>query len=59
MTFDVTAAPTGAVHPGAWVDLVGGDGMTVNEAAAAANTIAYEILTSLGGRYHRQYVAEA
>ena len=59
LTFDVTAAPTGAVHPGAWVDLVGGDGMTVNEAAAAANTIAYEILTSLGGRYHRQYVAEA
>ena len=59
LTFDVTAAPTGAAHPGAWVDLVGGDGMTVNEAAAAANTIAYEILTSLGGRYHRQYVAEA
>ena len=57
LTFDVTAAPTGAVHSGAWVDLVGGDAMTVDEAAGAADTIAYEILTSLGGRYHRQYVA--
>jgi len=57
LTFDVTAAPAGAVHPGAWVDLVGGGAMTVDEAAGAANTIAYEILTSLGGRYHRQYVA--
>ena len=28
LTFDVTAAPAGAVHPGAWVDLVGGGAMT-------------------------------
>jgi len=56
LTVDVTAAPTQSVHPGAWIDLVGGNAMTVDDAARAAGTIPYEILTSLGGRYDRQYV---
>ena len=56
LTLDVTAAPAQSVHPGAWIDLVGGDAMTVDEAARAAGTIPYEILTSLGARYDRQYV---
>jgi alanine racemase len=30
--------------------------MTIDEAARAAGTIPYEILTSLGARYDRQYV---
>lgn len=56
ITLDVTAVPPATAHPGAWVNLVGGGGMSLDEAAAAAGTIAYEILTSLGARYRRQYV---
>jgi alanine racemase len=41
------------------VDLIGGGGDTVDELAARAGTIGYEILTSLGRRYHRHYVGEA
>jgi alanine racemase len=49
-TFDVTDFP--AIGPGAWLDLIG-PGLPVDLAAAAAGTNAYEILTSLGRRYHR------
>jgi alanine racemase len=59
LTLDVTAAPADSVHPGAWIDLVGGEAMTVDDAARAAGTIPYEILTSLGERYDRQYVGAA
>jgi alanine racemase len=34
-----------------------GDGRTVDEVAAEAGTISYEILTSLGRRYHRIHLA--
>ena len=51
-TFDVTNAP--GVQPGAWLDLIG-PGTPVDDVAARANTNAYEILTSLGPRYHRVY----
>jgi alanine racemase len=30
-----------------------GEGLTLDEVAAQAGTIAYEVLTSLGRRYHR------
>ena len=51
ITFDVTDAPDGASRA-ASVELIG-PRQTVDDLAAAAGTIGYEILTSLGGRYHR------
>lgn len=51
--FDVTDA--GPVAAGDWIELFG-DNIPVDEAAAAAGTISYELLTSLGRRYHRHYV---
>ena len=54
LTLDVTDAPPGHAEPGAWISLIGG-GVSVDEVAAAAGTIGYEILTSLGQRIHRVY----
>jgi alanine racemase len=53
-TFDVTAIEPAALSPGAMIELVG-DHYGVDDAAADAGTIGYEILTSLGSRYHRVY----
>lgn len=52
--FDVTELGT-AVAPGDWIELFGTN-IAVDDAAAAAGTISYELLTSLGRRYHRTYV---
>jgi len=52
---DATDAPQGFVHPGAMVEILG-ETITVDDLAARAGTIGYEILTSLGARYHRIYV---
>jgi alanine racemase len=52
ITFDVTDLPD--VAPGTMVQLVG-PGNTPDEVAAAAGTIGYEVLTSLGARYRREY----
>ena len=49
-TFDVTDHP--AIQPGSWLELLGPH-RTVDDAARAANTIGYEILTALGRRYRR------
>ena len=49
---DVTDLPEGAVHRGDFVTLIGA-GLDVDEVAAQAGTIGYEVLTSLGRRYHR------
>lgn len=54
ITFDVTDAPTEAARPGGLIDLIG-PGHTVDDIAAEAGTIGYEILTSLGRRYLRRY----
>ncbi len=51
-TFDVTDVP-GAV-PGTWLELIGQE-QTPDDVAAAAGTNGYEILTSLGRRFHRIY----
>ena len=51
---DVTGLPPGAVKPGDWAVLVG-EGLDADGLAAAAGTIGYEILTSLGARYARTY----
>jgi alanine racemase len=55
ITLDVTEAPE-AVE-GGFVELIGA-GNPVDAVAAAAGTIGYEILTSLGQRYARTYVEE-
>ena len=55
IAFDVTDAPDTA--RGAAITLIGPDGPTPDDVAARAGTIGYEILTSLGGRYRREYRA--
>lgn len=54
--FDVTDLPHGAVKPGDWVELVGPT-ISLDQAAEAAGTVDYEMLTSLGRRYARHYIA--
>ena len=54
VTLDVTDAP--GVMPGKLVTVYGAD-YTVNDAADAAATIGYEILTRLGQRLSRSYTA--
>ena len=54
-TFDVSAVPRPLAFPGASIQLIGAD-HPVDELAAEAGTIGYEILTSLGQRYGRVYL---
>ena len=51
-TFDVTDAM--GVIPGAWLDIIG-PMQTPDDLALAAGTNGYEVLTSLGRRFHRIY----
>src|SRR5262249_31598189 len=51
---DVTDVPEGKVRRGDFATLIG-DGVTVDDLAAAMGTISYEVLTNLGRRYHRVY----
>jgi len=53
--FDVTDLGAGAVSHGDWIELFGPN-IAIDEAASAAGTISYELLTSLGARYHRRVV---
>lgn len=53
-TFDISALPPGALAPGDRVDLLNAE-HGVDEIAARAGTIGYEMLTSLGRRYARSY----
>lgn len=55
ITFDATAVPEALVRPGVMVELIG-PRLSVDAVAADAGTIGYEILTSLGKRYHRIYL---
>lgn len=52
---DVTDASPGAAQRGANVTLIGGP-LDLETVGAGAKTIGYEILTSLGRRYQRQYI---
>ncbi|AXK80532.1 alanine racemase [Pseudolabrys taiwanensis] len=54
LAVDVSALPDNAVRRGDVATLIGGD-ITVDEVADRAGTIGYEVLTSLGRRYHRVY----
>ena len=56
VTFDVSAVPAAAARPGMTIELLGGT-YGVDDAAADAGTIGYEILTALGPRCHRVYRA--
>jgi alanine racemase len=51
---DVTDLPEGAARRGGLATLIG-DGLSVDDLAAGMGTIGYEVLTSLGRRYHRVY----
>ncbi len=53
ITFDVTDMPLPS--PGDRIGLIG-PGQTPDDLAVAAGTIGYEILTSLGARYRREYI---
>lgn len=55
LALDVTDASPEHVHDGAFIDLISA-AQTVDAVATLAGTIGYEILTSLGNRYHRDYV---
>jgi alanine racemase len=55
--FDVTDCGPDAVQPGDHIELFGPN-IPIDEAAHAAGTIAYELLTSLGRRWQRHYVGE-
>jgi alanine racemase len=52
--FDVSAVPSALTRPGMAIELLGPD-HGVDQVAADAGTIGYEILTALGARYHRIY----
>ena len=54
-TLDVTDVPQEALKIGADVEFFG-DTISLEEAAATANTAAYELITSLGARVPRHYV---
>ncbi|HEV2337148.1 MAG TPA: alanine racemase [Stellaceae bacterium] len=54
VTFDVSAVAPELAHPGATIELLGAQ-YGVDDAAADAGTIGYEILCALGSRYHRVY----
>ena len=54
LAIDVTDVAT-PVRRGQWATLLG-DGITVDELALRFGTIGYEVLTSLGDRYQRQYI---
>jgi alanine racemase len=56
-TFDVTGLSSVETVPGAMVDLIG-PRTSLDEVAADAGTIAYEILTGLGPRLLRRYVSD-
>lgn len=57
LMFDVTHIPESVAHEGAAITLLGDrDGIRVDDVAAAAGTIGYEILTSIGDRVRRVYV---
>ncbi len=54
LAVDVTNLPEGAARRGDFATLIGGK-IGVDELGAAAGTIGYEVLVSLGQRYHRVY----
>lgn len=56
MTVDVTRVPDGALNAGDWVELIG-PSQSIDDVAADAGTIAYEVLVRLGDRFHRVHLS--
>ena len=56
IVLDASAVPADALHEGSTVELIGPH-RGVDAVAAEAGTIGYEVLTSLGRRYHRRYIS--
>ena len=54
LALDVSDVPADRISRGDIVTLIG-DGITVDDLAQRADTIGYEVLTSLGSRYRRVY----
>jgi alanine racemase len=54
MTVDISDLPDHAVHRGEIATLIGGK-LSIDDVAAAAGTIGYEVLTRLGARCHVVY----
>lgn len=52
---DISDVPEGMLRADMMVDLIG-PRRSVDDVAAAAGTIGYEVLTSLGHRFYREYV---
>jgi alanine racemase len=56
IVLDITALPPNVLKPGDLLEMIGPN-QAVDQVAEQADTIGYEILTSLGRRFHRRYVA--
>ena len=56
MMFDITDFKGHAITEGDFIELFG-ENISLDDAARSAGTIGYELLTSLGRRYHRRYAA--
>jgi alanine racemase len=54
MAVDITGLPAGAIARGSRAEILGSN-ILIDEAAAWAGTISYELLTRLGSRYARLY----
>ena len=54
ITVDVTDMDAKLCQPGEWVELIGASN-SINDIAERGRTSPYEVLTSLGPRYHRIY----
>jgi alanine racemase len=54
IVLDISALPAGTLRAGDTVELIGAH-QTVDDVAAQAGTIGYEILTGFGSRFHRTY----
>ncbi|MGD9639500.1 MAG: alanine racemase [Alphaproteobacteria bacterium] len=55
ITFDVTNVPLEECQVGKFIEIIGKNN-TIDDIAALANTANYEIITSLGKRYYREYL---
>lgn len=52
---DISDLPEGRLRAGDMVEMIG-PSQTLDEVAGFSGTIAYEVLTSLGHRFHRRYI---
>ena len=58
ITIDATQVPVDVLEKAGWVNVIG-HFRTLDDVATDAGSISYEILTSLGERFHRRYLSEA